>query len=78
MRGNTEKLCQWKNLCDTQYRPRSIVLSIPNDVVNLPEGLTDKSVKGNIIAYVCQGQTCQTPITDLDLFKKHLNNNLPH
>ena len=41
---------------------------IPDTVQDLPGALATRQPQDDVVAYVCKGQTCGTPLTDRDAF----------
>jgi uncharacterized protein YyaL (SSP411 family) len=63
LRGNSELLHDWRRLVQRDFAPRRLCFAIPDDAQGLPGLLAERKSSGNIIAYRCQGQVCQAPIT---------------
>jgi uncharacterized protein YyaL (SSP411 family) len=70
IRGTEKALAQWRAVCEQSYAPRRVVLAIPNDAKQLPGLLAQREPQGEAVAYVCEGHTCQAPVTDLEAFKQ--------
>ncbi len=70
IRGEGEALSQWKEKALQHYAPQRLVLAIPNDAEALPGLLKERKAVNGIVAYVCSGQTCQAPVTDIAAFEK--------
>jgi uncharacterized protein len=67
LRGDKSALSAWQKEIDQQYRPNTIVLSLPSDLKNLPATFDKEvKVKANVNAWVCQGVTCLPPIDNLE------------
>lgn len=66
LRGNHDALLEWQAFCQAHYSPRRLVFAIPDTEKRLPAGLNGyKPQKNRVIAYVCTGQQCLEPITEL-------------
>lgn len=75
IRGNSDELEQWQQICQQQFNPQRMTFAIPNDVKNLPESLQSKfSNSGETLAYICQGTSCQAPINHITQLSKALDN----
>jgi len=70
LRGEAEELEKWQQYCTQDYAPRRLVLGIPNGTEGLPDMLQQRTQKGSIVAYVCTGHECKSPVTDLEEFSK--------
>ena len=66
MRGNQEKLREWRAALDRMFDPRRSVLAIPNDAVNLTGLLARCAPRGDVCAYVCRGTQCSLPIMTIE------------
>ena len=74
LRGKAELLKRWQNEVLQDYHPERLCFAIPNEADNLPEKLAQMISLDSITAYICQGQQCLAPITELEAFKLALNN----
>ncbi len=74
IRGDQASTKEWHQLAIRPYAPRRISLAIPDHASDLP-GLLGSRQSGDsgVIAYICSGTQCQTPITDLDVFDSALS-----
>lgn len=74
LRGRSRLLQPWKQVCISAYAPRRVCLAIPDDEDGLPEGLEVRKPEKQheVIAYLCSGTTCQSPITSLNELKSQL------
>ena len=69
LRGEKSHLEKWRQLCMPGYDPRRLVFAIDADEKNLPAALAEKkfiepSPEG-VVAYICEGMQCKSPITSL-------------
>ncbi|MEM8546580.1 MAG: thioredoxin domain-containing protein, partial [Pseudomonadota bacterium] len=65
LRGPLEELRVWQRSVNALYAPHRWTLAIPNDTEGLPEALAVHSpAPAGVVAYLCDGTTCRTPITD--------------
>ncbi len=65
IRGNAEAVAAWSSAIAMLYAPRRMVVTIPADVVDLPEALAAKRARDSTVAYICQGPQCSEPIAEL-------------
>ena len=64
IRGRSmEDIQKWKNRVDAGFHPRRLSFGIPADETGLPGALAERSPRGDIVAYVCQGTHCLAPVT---------------
>lgn len=68
LRGDHPELESWSDRANKNYAPGRIILAIPTQAESLPDGLNQRTAKGAIAAYVCEGSSCGPVITDLDKF----------
>ena len=66
LRGEPGELDAWLRICRVGYAPRRLCVAIPNDAQALPGLLAERKTQSAPVAYVCEGHTCQAPITDRD------------
>ncbi len=62
IRGDKKALDDLKWSKQSLYSLRRQCYFIPNDEPHLPDGLKDKKPADKIVAYCCEGMTCQQPI----------------
>lgn len=63
LRGEQAEIAHWQRLCQKDFLPSTMVYAIPKDENNLPESINSKfSVENKILAYICEGMSCQNPI----------------
>ena len=72
LRGEKGHINEWQQLCSQGYKPDRFVLAIPQDQSDLPGALANYEVKGQAVAYICEGFECQPPVLDKDEFKARL------
>jgi uncharacterized protein YyaL (SSP411 family) len=72
LRGDRTQIEAWRRELAKLYAPRRLVLAIPSDTVDLPNGLADKTPRGTAVAYVCRGSTCSAPLDSLSALVDHL------
>jgi len=73
LRGVPAEIEDWSRELARLYAPRRIVLAIPSDAANLPDGLADKPARGAAVAYICRGSTCSPPIDSLSALARELS-----
>lgn len=61
LRGPADSLADWLSAAALPWHPRRSAFAIPNDAVNLPPALAEKTVGPAPLAYVCIGHTCAAP-----------------
>jgi hypothetical protein len=61
----TENLKTWHQAVGRGYAPRRMVFAIPDSCESLPGLLEDRKAAPGGIAYICEGTSCQPPITSL-------------
>jgi uncharacterized protein YyaL (SSP411 family) len=73
IRGNDMAMQEWHQRAARPYAPRRVSLAIPDDAGDLPGLLGSRQYNGNgVIAYICSGTQCQTPISEFKEFDKVL------
>ncbi len=65
LRGDAATIERWRQQIAAIYAPRRLVFAIPGDAPDLPEALSSKKPQGNALAYLCRGQVCSEPVTEL-------------
>lgn len=68
VRGAEQDLPKWISAGGQTYAPRRVLIAIPNQAENLPGLLAQRASKQSPVAYVCKGQTCRKPISNLAEF----------
>jgi uncharacterized protein len=66
LRGDENKLWEWRKVLERQFDPRRILLAIPADAANLTGLLAQCTPRGEICAYICRGTECSLPVTEID------------
>ena len=72
IRAAPGELETWRARATAGYAPRRLVVAIPDDATDLPALLADRAPRGSPVAYVCEGHTCDAPITEFDAFHARL------
>ena len=72
IRAAPGELETWRARATAGYAPRRLVVSIPDDASDLPALLAERVPRGSPVAYVCEGHTCDAPITEFDAFHARL------
>ncbi len=72
LRGEGTVLREWHTRCARPYVPGRIVWAIPACETELPGLLGERKAQGEIVAYICQGMTCQAPVSSLVELEKLL------
>jgi uncharacterized protein YyaL (SSP411 family) len=75
LRGSIDEISAVKQQADTRYAPRLICLAIPDTQTDLPEGLSAKKPAEGLVAYVCEGLSCQPPIQDPEKLESVITRN---
>jgi uncharacterized protein YyaL (SSP411 family) len=65
LRGSGDLVGTWQRNLAKLYAPRRLVLAVPDDTAGLPAAFTDKPLRGEVAAYVCNGSVCSAPYTTL-------------
>jgi hypothetical protein len=73
LRGEPEALAEWREELASQYDPRRLVLTIPDQARNLVGLLARCTPRGPACAYVCRGTTCSLPLTSVESLARTLN-----
>ena len=72
IRAGPGALEEWHARATAGYAPRRVVVAIPDDATDLPALLAERAPRGSPVAYVCEGQVCDAPITGFDAFHAKL------
>jgi len=64
LRGDSGSLSAWQARCTQFYAPRRLTLAIPNNAMDLPGILAQRTAKDGVTAYVCTGHACEAPVTE--------------
>ena len=57
---------EWKIRVDTGFHPRRLSFGIPARETDLPGALAQRTPRGDVVAYVCQGTHCLAPVTKFE------------
>jgi len=74
MRGEAAALQPWRQVTLDNFAVRRLCFAIPNDATLLPAALAEKKAVGGPVAYICQGDHCQAPINNIELFSDEIHN----
>ncbi len=55
----------WQQHCQSAYQPRQQCFAIRDELTDLPGLLAERKPASHTLAYVCQGTSCQAPVTEL-------------
>ncbi|HUL42489.1 MAG TPA: thioredoxin domain-containing protein [Burkholderiales bacterium] len=69
LRGQKNSLDQWQRELQQDYLPRALILALPDNLEGLPQML-DRKAAGPVHAWVCVGDRCLAPISDLQRLKQ--------
>jgi len=72
VRGSGAPLTRWKRRLDERYAPRRLGLAIPESEHVLPGVLAERTARGEVLAYICSGLSCSTPVTEYAEFEQQL------
>jgi hypothetical protein len=72
IRGTQPAITNWQAQAAQPYVPRRFILTIPSTVRELPGQLGARIPEGDVVAYLCRGNTCSAPVTDLETFNTAL------
>jgi uncharacterized protein YyaL (SSP411 family) len=67
-----DTLLNWQNLISHVYAPGRMVFAIPDNCQSLPGLLGERKAAAGGIAYICEGTSCQPPVTSLEELKVRL------
>ncbi|MBT8116858.1 MAG: thioredoxin domain-containing protein [Gammaproteobacteria bacterium] len=70
IRGQGEELEAWRKQSARPYAPARCTLAIPDDVTALPGALGARAVAGHTLAYICNGMSCDAPLSERDAFEQ--------
>lgn len=74
LRGSNKDLLQWQP--QNQLALGRYIVAIPDTESNLPNALSDKvPQKNKVVAYICSGHQCLSPIDNLSEFQDFISNN---
>ncbi len=70
LRGDPEQMQLWQRCVFQHYLPDVLCFAIAKDI-DLPAEMKDKiAFDDGVCAYICQGLSCQNPVTDLSEFQR--------
>ena len=72
IRGEPSALEEWWRLVHACYNPKRLCFVIPANEANLPGLLADRKPQSKVVAYVCRGTQCRSPITTLEMLATEL------
>ncbi len=72
LRGETEQLKEWQQICNDRIIPQLSCFAIDSDTIP-PDAFKDKKTDDNICAYICEGTSCLPVITDIEYFKNYID-----
>jgi uncharacterized protein YyaL (SSP411 family) len=65
LRGEPAEMREWQSLCASGYAPRRLCFTISANEPHLPGALALRTPKDRPVAYVCEGNVCSAPVTEL-------------
>lgn len=71
IRGNDQELGNCKKALDLYQTDRIMYFLIHNEI-QLTDKLSDKKPAGTLCIYICEGMSCQQPLTTIEQLKQHL------
>jgi uncharacterized protein YyaL (SSP411 family) len=77
LRGQCDALEDWAAQAGPEYAPRRMVFAIPDSADELPGLLAQRQApdkQGEVMAYICEGRSCQAPVGDRTEFEERLRN----
>ncbi len=73
LRGTAQELQNWQRRCAEPYAPRRLSFAIPDAAHQLPGLLRERTPpKDGVLAYVCEGTSCQAPTASLESLQAQL------
>jgi uncharacterized protein YyaL (SSP411 family) len=72
IRGPVPAITPWQARSAQPYAPRRFTLTIPATASKLPGQLDAHVPEGDVVAYLCRGNTCSAPVTDFETFNNAL------
>jgi uncharacterized protein YyaL (SSP411 family) len=72
LRGEAAAIESWRRDLARLYAPRRLVIAVPADAGDLPPALEEKPVRGDAVAYVCEGSVCSAPLESFSALAAHL------
>ncbi|MDO8704150.1 MAG: thioredoxin domain-containing protein [Sulfuricaulis sp.] len=77
LRGTPGAMKPWQALAGRHYRPHRLVLAIPDNIADLPGVLAERTLRGEVTAYLCTGHACSAPTADFREFEAALAESAP-
>jgi hypothetical protein len=65
LRGESAIIQQWRGELQRTWRPLVSVIAVPAECAGLPAALAEKPPRGDAVAYLCRGSTCDAPLHEL-------------
>ena len=65
---NPTVLAQWQRYANAGFNPKRMTFAIPSSETDLPGFLQERTPRGEIVAYICEGTQCRAPIMNLEEF----------
>ena len=78
LRGTPGAMKPWQALAGRHYRPHRLVFAIPDNIADLPGVLAERTVRGEVTAYLCTGHACSAPTVDFLEFEAALVQSAPN
>jgi uncharacterized protein len=72
LRGESRTIEGWRGELARLYAPHRLLLAIPQDAVELPAALADKTPRAGPVGYLCRGSVCSAPLDSLDALREQL------
>ncbi len=67
IRGEEPEIQNWQQHYRKQAHANQLCFAIPDCAKNLPEAIASKAVLDTTVAYICLGQQCLAPVTELSI-----------
>ncbi|GMR20401.1 MAG: thioredoxin domain-containing protein [Gammaproteobacteria bacterium] len=64
LRGRSDALSAWREVCTNHYAPGRMVFTIAGNTNALPPALAAKTNRAEVTAYICSGMQCDQAIMD--------------
>ena len=77
LRGSRKDLELWQTQTRKLVKRRSICYAIPENELDLQEGLSSKAFEWTIVAYICNGFSCSKPINNFKNYQEYLTDLSP-
>ncbi len=65
LRGEATEIEGWRAMAAQRFAPQRLIFTIPADAAGLPEAIAAKAPQGRAVAYLCRGNVCAAPLTDV-------------